>query len=199
MRKRVSRAAELGLDYRTYASVRAASGHDVVAFLFSSNALRVMPGQDLPEDRAGKLRRLCAGRIGLAQGRLAPEALLAAAEGVLDAAHPAPRPFAGWSESRARLRAALGRIPSDQVILVGEGWSEREWSEAARLAACPRCRALHGRGLRRGLGRPGATPEEAPDPSPERGRERHARVPVDGTVPAGVHRSDEDRPRKSPA
>ncbi len=136
VRKRVHRAAELGLDYRTYASVRAASGHDVVAFLFSSNALRVMPGQDLPEDRACKLRRLCAGRIGLAQGRLAPEALLAAAEGALDAAHPAPRPFAGWSESRARLRAALGRIPSDQVILVGEGWSEREWSEAARLAAC---------------------------------------------------------------
>ena len=31
LRTRVKRAADLGLDYRTYASVRAATGHDVVA------------------------------------------------------------------------------------------------------------------------------------------------------------------------
>jgi hypothetical protein len=42
VRLRVRRAGELGLDYKTYASVRAATGHDVVAFLFSSNAVRVM-------------------------------------------------------------------------------------------------------------------------------------------------------------
>lgn len=41
VRRRVARAKELGLDYKSYASIRAASGHDVVAFLFSSNALRV--------------------------------------------------------------------------------------------------------------------------------------------------------------
>jgi hypothetical protein len=43
VRLRVKRAAEIGLDYRTYASIRASSGHDVVAFLFSSNALRLLP------------------------------------------------------------------------------------------------------------------------------------------------------------
>ncbi|WP_101339767.1 hypothetical protein [Cereibacter azotoformans] len=136
LRTRVRRAAELGLDYRTYASVRAATGHDVVAFLFSSNALRVMPGQEMPADRSERLGRIGAERIGLAQGRLAPEDLLAAAQGLLAAAHPAPRPFAGWSEQRHLLRAALGRIPSDRVILMGEGWLEREWSQAARFAAC---------------------------------------------------------------
>ena len=31
VRLRVKRAAEIGLDYRTYASIRAASGHDVIA------------------------------------------------------------------------------------------------------------------------------------------------------------------------
>ncbi|MCE6960237.1 hypothetical protein LAZ40_14510 [Cereibacter sphaeroides] len=134
LRNRVRRAAELGLDYRTYASVRASTGHDVVAFLFSSNALRVFPGQGLPADRAARLERLAAGRIGLAQGRLLPDALLAAAGGLLEGAHPAPPPFAGWSEQRRRLRTALGRIPSDQVILVGDAAGEREWAEAARLA-----------------------------------------------------------------
>ena len=135
LRNRVRRAAELGLDYRTYASVRASTGHDVVAFLFSSNALRVFPGRGLPADRATRLDGLAAGRIGLAQGRLLPDALLAAAGGLLDDAHPAPQPFAGWSEQRQRLRTALGRLPSDRVILIGDATGEREWAEAARLAA----------------------------------------------------------------
>ncbi len=55
LRTRVKRAAELGLEYRTYASVRAATGHDVVAFLFSSNALRVFPSA---RPAAGPGRRL---------------------------------------------------------------------------------------------------------------------------------------------
>lgn len=38
VRLRVRRAAELGLDYKTYAGIRASTGHDLVAFLFSSNA-----------------------------------------------------------------------------------------------------------------------------------------------------------------
>ncbi|MDH3263731.1 MAG: hypothetical protein OEM24_07010, partial [Paracoccaceae bacterium] len=42
VRLRVKRAAELGLDYRAYASFRASTGHDVVALLFSSNALRLL-------------------------------------------------------------------------------------------------------------------------------------------------------------
>ena len=41
VRMRVRRARELGLDYKTYAGVRATTGRDLVAFLFSSNALRL--------------------------------------------------------------------------------------------------------------------------------------------------------------
>ena len=57
LRVRVARAAEIGLDYKSYASIRAASGHDVIAFLFSSNALRVLVlcdrvSQMSPEGRA---------------------------------------------------------------------------------------------------------------------------------------------------
>ena len=40
VRMRVRRARELGLDYKSYAGFRAANGRDIVAFLFSSNALR---------------------------------------------------------------------------------------------------------------------------------------------------------------
>lgn len=43
LRNRVARAAELGLDYKAYASIRAASGPDVIAFLFLSKTLRLLP------------------------------------------------------------------------------------------------------------------------------------------------------------
>ena len=39
VRYRMKRAAELGLDYRTYAGVRASTGRDIVAILFSIPAL----------------------------------------------------------------------------------------------------------------------------------------------------------------
>ena len=41
VRTRVKRAKALGLDYKTYAGVRATTGRDLVAFLYSSNALGV--------------------------------------------------------------------------------------------------------------------------------------------------------------
>ena len=45
VKMRVRRAAELGMDYATYARCRQATGHDILALLFSSNALRVIgPG-----------------------------------------------------------------------------------------------------------------------------------------------------------
>jgi hypothetical protein len=137
LRGRVRRAAELGLDYRTYASVRAATGHDVVAFLFSSNALRVLPRQTaLPPDRAERLKALVGcGRLALATPPLAPEALAAVAAGCIDAAHPAPPALAGFGAARRTLRAALGPIPGDRVILVGDLTLERDWCAAAALAA----------------------------------------------------------------
>lgn len=136
VRLRVRRAAELGLDYRTYASVRAATGHDVVAFLFSSNALRMMaPVVALPAERAAKLAavRDC-GRVALAVRPVTAGAVMAAAGGVLDAAHPAPELLGSFGAAGAAIRAALGRVPGDRVILVGDTALERDWCAAGRLA-----------------------------------------------------------------
>lgn len=136
VRLRVKRAAELGLDYRTYASVRAATGHDVVAFLFSSNALRLLPPQPvLPQAQADRLAVLrdC-GRLALAVRPLTSGAVMAAAGGLIDAAHPAPALMGPWREQGAAIRAALGSVPGDRVILVGDMALERGWCAAGRLA-----------------------------------------------------------------
>ena len=137
LRGRVRRAAELGLDYRTYASVRAATGHDVVAFLFSSNALRVLPPLPrLPQEREAKLRSISGcGRIALAQAPLDAGVLRHLAGPVLDAVHPAPPALAPFRAVHAALRAVLGPVPGDRVILVGDHGLERDWCAAGRLAA----------------------------------------------------------------
>ena len=136
VRLRVRRAAELGLPYKTYAGIRASTGHDLIGFLFSSNALRVLrDGQALPPERAAHLAGLVrAARIGLAQGRVTPAALAAVPQ--IDAAHAAPAPLASWAATRDHLRAILRAEghPADQLLLVGETALEREWSEIGRLA-----------------------------------------------------------------
>ena len=134
VRLRVKRAKALGLEYRTYASVRAATGHDVVAFLFSSNALRVSVLRPaMPETRALKLAEVQCGRLALAVAPLTP-GMVEAANPVLEGAHPAPYALAGFGEMRAMLRQALGKLPSDQVILIGDLGLERDWCAAGRLA-----------------------------------------------------------------
>lgn len=136
VRLRVARARELGLPYKTYAGIRASTGRDVIGFLFSSNALRLLRATDrVPQDRRARLESLIrTDRLGLAQPPLSPQALLAAAP--LDAAHPAPRFTDPWPGTRDRLRALLRdrRLPGDGVVLVGETALEREWVEAGRLA-----------------------------------------------------------------
>lgn len=135
VRLRVKRAQALGLDYKTYAGVRAATGHDVVAFLFSSNALRVsVLRPEMPEARAAKLAEVQCGRLALAIAPLSPGMVVAANPLALDGAHPAPYALAGFGEMRERVRAALGKLPSDQVILVGDLGLERDWCAAGRLA-----------------------------------------------------------------
>ena len=77
VRMRVKYARAMGLEYKTYASVRAATGHDLVAFLFSSNALRLIKGREvLPADRAAKLAGLACTRIALATAPLQPARIL---------------------------------------------------------------------------------------------------------------------------
>lgn len=137
LRGRVRRAAELGLDYRTYASVRASTGHDVIAFLFSSNALRVLPGRPvLPAERAIRLDALVGcERRALANPPLPPAVLLQAAAGRLAEAQPAPDLLAGFGAARAAIRRALGTLPGDRVILVGDLALEQDWCAAGQLAA----------------------------------------------------------------
>ena len=61
---RVKRAQAFGLGYRTYASVRAATGHVVAAFLLCSNALRLTDLRPaMPDVRAVKLADAKCGRL----------------------------------------------------------------------------------------------------------------------------------------
>ena len=137
VRLRIRRAAEIGLDYRAYASFRAASGHDIVALLFSTNALGLLPPRPgLPAARAARLEAIThTARAALARAPLTPEAVLALAGGRIDHAAPGPRTHASWSEARGALLAALApaRWPAQQVLMVGDAPDERGWAEAARL------------------------------------------------------------------
>ncbi|MEI2807870.1 hypothetical protein [Albidovulum sp.] len=141
VRLHVRRAAEIGLDYKTYAGVRATTGHDLVAFLFSTNALRLLRERDrLAAADAAKLaaaRNI--GRLVAAHPPLDPadvQRLLEAQGVAVDAAARAPGLADGWGATRARLAGLLaeGRAPADRVLLVGETMLERDWVAAARLA-----------------------------------------------------------------
>lgn len=136
LRGRVKRARELGLEYKTYASVRASTGHDVIGFLFSSNALRLLaPRPELPEDRAAKLAGIVqCGRMALVQRPLAIDTVEQVLGGLIDGVHPAPLALASWAEARTAIRAALGKVASDNVVLVGDMALERDWCAAGRLA-----------------------------------------------------------------
>ena len=144
VRVRVARARALGLDYATYATVRASTGRDVTAFLFSSNALRLLPSAlepapELPPERRVRLAACAAERLLAAHVPLDPEgcARRAAAAGVpFAAAAPAPRSTDSPREVRLAVEAlvrAAGQ-PRDAVLVIGDTAFERSWSPAARLA-----------------------------------------------------------------
>lgn len=134
LRLRVNRAKQLGLPYKTYASVRASTGRDVIGFLFSNNALRVSKaGQMVPADRVAVLAGLngC-DRVALVQASLLPGFQ---AEG-LDGVYPAPAFLDPWPAMRDHLRGVIrarGK-PADGFLLIGETAFERDWAEAGRTA-----------------------------------------------------------------
>jgi hypothetical protein len=137
VRVRVARAQRLGLPYRTYASIRAASGRDIVAFLFSGNALEVGPRRIVPP--APTVARLEA--LGGAAERLAaiyapvPVRAVLRACPALDDGVGAPDLLTPWRETRARLRGFVQDrgLPPDGVVLVSATALEREWCAAAGL------------------------------------------------------------------
>lgn len=134
VRRRVKRARELGLDYKAYAGIRAATGRDVIALLFSDNALRLTADARMPADRAAHLEAIKhADRLALVHAPQDPEKVLAANPG-LARADSAPGLAATWPEIRARVLELKGTLPADGVVVIGETWLERDWCEAARLA-----------------------------------------------------------------
>lgn len=135
VRTRVKRAKSLGLDYKTYAGIRATTGRDLIAFLFSSNGLGVFrDGQELAPDREEKLQLLPISRH-LGAGPGLDSAALAAR---IDARSSLRLPPFGrsWSEMRAESKAWLRSqgLPGDAVLMIGETDHERELMSAGGLA-----------------------------------------------------------------
>lgn len=135
LRLRVKRARMLGLDYKTYASVRASTGRDVVGFLFSTNALGVLRPEDtLPEPVAQRLQSISeAARVAMTQGSVWPQTIPLVH---LDAAYPAPGAWDCWSDIRTNVQRALHAegLPADGTLVVGVTTAERDWSQAGRTA-----------------------------------------------------------------
>ncbi|WP_235905806.1 hypothetical protein [Pseudooceanicola pacificus] len=132
MRKR--RAAELGLDYRTYASVRSYSGRDISGLLFSSNALGLFAThQRLPDAVADRLRALhqCR-RIALLHPPLDPVALADRLES-LDRLYRAPRLLGSWPAMRDAMARVQDGLPAAALVLIGAAPLERDWAGAGRL------------------------------------------------------------------
>jgi hypothetical protein len=131
IRARVRRAEALGLDFKTYASVRAATGRDVLALLFSSNAVGLLRQGELDARVAAKLAQVEAER-----GLLVHAPLPAAPVPPLDWAAQAPAFTLSPADTRDVLVAALRarKLPGDAVLMVGATAIEREWCAAARAA-----------------------------------------------------------------
>ncbi|MDG3041907.1 hypothetical protein [Roseicyclus marinus] len=136
VRLRVKRAERLGLPYKTYATIRATSGQDIVAFLFSGNALDLRRGETrLSAPVAARLGALegAATRLAAIYAPTAPEAVLAAQPELIEAASRAPAFTAPWRDTRDSLRALMAarRLPADAVVLVAATGIERGWGAVA--------------------------------------------------------------------
>jgi hypothetical protein len=129
VRIRVRRAAAIGLSYRTYAGIRAGTGRDITALLFSSNALGMIRRAEMDADRAAKLTRVEALR-----GVLVHRPLVVEAEAPLDFADAAPLFTESWTTMRRRLRDLLRRrgLPADAVLMIGDTAFEASWCAALR-------------------------------------------------------------------
>lgn len=134
VRRRVARAKELGLPYKTYAGLRAASGDDLIGFMFSSNALGLLRHRKtLSADKVLKITTLRdAVTIGLAQAPITPIDLTPP----LHTAYEAPRPLAPWSQVRDDLNAVFRNTkrPASRFVLICDTALEAEWAEVAKMA-----------------------------------------------------------------
>ncbi|QBY01126.1 hypothetical protein E2K80_10645 [Rhodophyticola sp. CCM32] len=139
VRIRVARAKRLGLEYRTYATIRATAGRDIVGFLFSGNALDLRPRQvAVPEGLRARLAGLEgeAVRVAAVYAPAHPGAVLAANPDLIDFAAPAPGFTDSWAALRDRIKTTLctSNLPADGVVLVAATAIERDWCGAGQLA-----------------------------------------------------------------
>lgn len=133
VRLRVKRAKELGLPYKTYAGIRASTGHDLVGFLFSTNALgkptarAIVP--DVVTEKLASLENTT--RVALAHKGIDVTQI----DG-LDRIDDAPAPHLTWSAMRDRMKAIAVSAghPADRWVLVGETMFEQDWAAAAQAA-----------------------------------------------------------------
>lgn len=135
VRSQLARAKALGLDYKTYAGVRSTTGRDLVAFLYSSNALGVFKTHQAP-----------AGHVTLRVASSAAARHLGTAPGVdpaelgrmigAKAALPLPPFGTSWTDIRTTMKTWLKdhHLPGDAVLMIGETDHEREIMAAAGLA-----------------------------------------------------------------
>ncbi|MFS4582568.1 hypothetical protein [Phaeobacter sp. C3_T13_0] len=137
LQMRLKRAAELGMDYKTYAKVRQTSGQDVLGLLFSSNALRLFGSPDVPRPEGAVLAQVVgAGRLALVHRPLMP-VRVAETNPFLDVVGPAPVFTEGWDQIRMRVQAVIRKqgLPAASVLVIGDAPLEQEWSAAGRAAA----------------------------------------------------------------
>lgn len=134
-RRRVRRARELGIDYKSYAGIRAATGRDIVALIFSSNALRLLrETSEVAPERAEKISNIIDVKpLALVHPPHHPDTVTKV-NTLIHRAERAPGLSQTWGETRARILDLKGKIPGDGVLVIGETTLEREWSEAGRLA-----------------------------------------------------------------
>ncbi|MCF2870025.1 hypothetical protein L0664_03000 [Octadecabacter sp. G9-8] len=134
VRRRVARAKELGLPYKTYAGLRAASGDDLIGFMFSTNALDVLSkGDAIAAEKARKINELIEARkLALMHKPItAPQVVPP-----LQAAYAAPAPLAPWNATRNHLRDTFiaAKTPASRMVLVYDTALEGEWADAAHMA-----------------------------------------------------------------
>ena len=138
VRVRLRRAEALGIDYRTYAGIRATTGRDLIAFLYSANALGMTRPGARPAPRAAARAAASAAQALLAAppplDPAAAAASCAAAGIALRRAGRAPVLADGPRRSAALLDALAGGLPRDAVLVIGAAPPEAGWVAAGRFA-----------------------------------------------------------------
>jgi len=133
----MTRAKELGMDYKTYAKVRQASGQDILALLFSSNALRIIGhGAKMPDAEDAVLNSVRnARKLSLVYPPNTPQSVLRENRN-LNAADIAPNFTDSWSNMRQKVSRLIHEqsLPSGAVLVIGDAPLEQEWPTAAKAA-----------------------------------------------------------------